>query len=269
MRGFFLSCAAMVAFVSGLLATQVEVQTKPSPTSTAAQSPTPQSSPTLASPTPAVESPQYRPALLGLGPNSVINRINTQGLIKDGQKDASLMFCCSVTKTGEIANTWTYRQTPDSKLLERELVRCLDSTAFVPAIYNRQLVHALFYGTVSFKVVNGKPRLRIFANQEAEELKKESNFVGPQPFVGKDSKFEGLHYPDDIVQAPVSGIVELAMKVDANGNLQDLRVVSEEPPLLGFRRAAAEDFRVARFIPAFRDGKPIDCSITLPVYYEP
>jgi len=111
--------------------------------------------------------------------------------------------------------------------------------------------------------------LRIFANQEAEELKKESNFVGPQPFVGKDSKFEGLHYPDDIVQAPVSGIVELAMKVDANGNLQDLRVVSEEPPLLGFRRAAAEDFRVARFIPAFRDGKPIECSITLPVYYEP
>ena len=218
---------------------------------------------------PAVELPQYRPALLGLGPNSVINRINTQGLIKDGQKDASLMFCCSVTKTGEIANTWTYRQTPDSKLLERELVRCLDSTAFVPAIYNRQLVHALFYGTVSFKVVNGKPRLRIFANQEAEELKKESNFVGPQPFVGKDSKFEGLHYPDDIVQAPVSGIVELAMKVDADGNLKDLRVVSEEPPLLGFRRAAAEDFRVARFIPAFRDGKPVECSITLPVYYEP
>jgi hypothetical protein len=275
MRGIFLSCAALVAFVHGLLATQVEVQTKASPQPSQAQSPqpkqspAPQASPTLASPTPVGELPQYRPALLGLGPNSVINRINTQGLIKDGQKDASIMFCCSVTKTGEIANTWTYRKTPDSILLERELVRCLDVTAFVPAIYNRQPVHALFYGTVTFKIVNGKPRLRIFANQEAEELKKESNFVGPQPFVGKDSKFEGLHYPDDIVQAPVSGIVELAMKVDADGNLKDLRVVSEEPPLLGFRRAAAEDFRVARFIPAFRDGKPIECSITLPVYYEP
>src|SRR5438045_8449480 len=68
MRGFFLSCAAMVAFVSGLLATQVEVQTKPSPTPTAAQSPTPQSSPTLASPTPAVAFPPYRPALPALGP---------------------------------------------------------------------------------------------------------------------------------------------------------------------------------------------------------
>ena len=59
------------------------------------------------------------------------------------------------------------------------------------------------------------------------------------------------------------------MKIDADGNLQDLRVVSEQPPLVGFRRAASEDFRVARFIPAFRDGKPTECSITLPVYYEP
>jgi hypothetical protein len=270
MRGILLSSTAILLFVSGLLATQVEVQTKPSPTPTAAQSAATPASPTSASPTPPpAELPQYRPALLGLGPNSVINRINTQSLIKDGQKDASIMFCCSVTKTGEIADTWTYRQTPDSTLLERELVRCLDATAFVPAIYKREPVHTLFYGTVTFKVVNGKPRLRIFANQEAEELKKESNFVGPQPFVGKDSKFEGLHYPNDIVEAPVSGIVELAMKVDADGNLKDLHVVSEEPPLLGFRRAAAEDFRVARFIPAFRDGKPVECSITLPVYYEP
>jgi hypothetical protein len=46
-------------------------------------------------------------------------------------------------------------------------------------------------------------------------------------------------------------------------------VVSENPPLVGFRRAAAEDFRVASFIPAFREGKPVECNVTLPVYYEP
>ena len=67
----------------------------------------------------------------------------------------------------------------------------------------------------------------------------------------------------------LTGLVELAMKVDATGKLEDLRIVSEYPPLVGFRRAAAEDFRVASFIPAFRDGKPVACSITLPVYYEP
>ena len=100
-------------------------------------------------------------------------------------------------------------------------------------------------------------------------MKKESDFIGPQPFVGRGSKFEGLHYPNDTVTSELTGMVELGMKIDATGKLQDLRVVSEYPPLVGFRRAAAEDFRVASFIPAFRDGKPVECNVTLPVYYEP
>jgi hypothetical protein len=73
------------------------------------------------------------------------------------------------------------------------------------------------------------------------------------------------------VTSELTGLVELGMRIDATGKLQDsINVVSEYPPLVGFRRAAApEDFRVASFIPAFRDGKPVECSVTLPVYYEP
>jgi TonB family protein len=270
MRRIVLSSAAFLLSCANLLAAEVQVELSSSPKPKLAQSPKPQQQAT-ATPraTPAEESPRYRPAMLGTGPNSVINRIDTQELIKKGQKDGSVMFCCSVGKTGEIANTWTYRGTPESTLLEQELVRRLDQTVFVPAIYDRELVHVLFYGTVTFSVVNGKSRLRIFANQEAAELKKESDFVGPQPFVGPKSKFEGMHYPDDVVQVPISGLVELAMKIDADGNLKEMRVVSEEPPLVGFQRAAVEDFRVASFIPAFREGKPTECSITLPIYYEP
>lgn len=239
-------------------------RTTPAPPAT----PGPQASPAQPLTSPG-ELPIYRPALLGVGPDSVINRIDTQDLMKRGQKDGSVMFCCSVQKTGEIANTWTYRGTPESLLLEQELVRRLDTAGFVPGLYNRQPVHVLFYGTVSFKIVKGKPRLRIFANQEMEELKKESDFVGPQPFVGRDSKFEGLHYPNDALTTVLSGLVEMGMKIDANGNLKELKLLSEDPPLAGFGRAASEDFRVASFIPAFRDGKPVECSITLPVYYEP
>jgi len=278
MRGISLSFATVLLVGGSLWAAEVQVQVKPSP---AKASPSPAKaspSPAKASPSPAgspspspapQELPQYRPALLGAGPTAVINRIDTATLIKDGQKDATISFCCSVTRTGEITHVWTYRATPDSQLLERELVRCLDTALFVPAIYNRQPVHVLFFGTVTFKVVNGKPRLRIFANQETEELTKENDFIGPQPFIGPGSKFEGLHYPDDSLTTVLNGIVELGMKVDASGNLKDLKVVSETPPLVGFRRAAAEDFRVATFIPAFRDGKPVECSVTLPVYYEP
>ncbi len=260
MRVLALSFAAFLLSWANLLAAEVQVAPpKLAPTKT----------PQALSATPAAVLPQYRPALLGTGPLSVINRIDTQGLIRKGQKDATLLFCCSVTKTGEIANTWVYRATAESTALEQEVLFCLDTAIFVPAIYNHQPVHVLFYGTVSFKIVNGKPRLRIFANQETEELKKESDFVGPQPFVGRDSKFEGLHYPNDVLTASLSGLVEVALKIDADGNLKELKIVSEYPPLVGFGRAAAEDFRVARFVPAFRDGKPVECSITLPVYYEP
>jgi hypothetical protein len=254
--------ATLIAF-GDLFAAEVEVKPKGTATpSNPAASPSPSLSP-------SAQLPQFRPALLPLGPNSLVNRIDTAGLIRDGQKDASVYFRCAVSSIGEILDTWTYRQSPDSTLLERELVRCLDQTVFVPAIYEHEPVHAFFFGAVVFKVVDGKARLRIFANQEEAELKKESDFVGPQPFIGRNSKFEGLHYPADTVTSELSGIVELAMKIDAKGKLLDLTVVSEYPPLVGFRRAAAEDFRVATFIPAFRDGKPVECSITLPIYYEP
>ena len=118
-------------------------------------------------------------------------------------------------------------------------------------------------------MVNGKPRLRIFSNQEAGELAKEHDFIGPQPFYGSESKFTGFHYPSpQTARVPVDGNVELKMKIDANGNLQEMNVVSENPPLLGFADAALSDFRNAKFIPAFRDGKPIACEVTLPVFYK-
>jgi hypothetical protein len=273
MRKFWIPVAAVVLASGALFAAEVEV--KPAGTATPAASkkpgPSPSANPSAASsgtPTPS-NLPMYRPAVLGIGPNSVVNRMNTAGLIRDGQKDASLYFCSAVDKLGEVLDTWTYKQSPDSTLLERELVRCLDRAQFIPAVHDHDPVFVLFYGAVSFKVVDGKPRLRIFANQEPEEIKKESDFVGPQPYYGRGSKFEGLHYPADAVTSTLSGLVELAMKIDAEGKLKDLKIVSEYPPLVGFRRAAAEDFRVASFIPAFRDGKPVECSITLPVYYEP
>ncbi len=214
--------------------------------------------------------PMYRPALIGTGPSALINRIDTADLIKKGQKNAAIMFTCSVKKTGEVVWSGTYRGTPDSKLLEEELQKRLADAKFVPAVYNRSPVDAIYYGTVTFAIVNDKPRLRIFANQETEELKKESDFVGPQPFFGLESKFTGFHYPSK-QDAPVlvNGVAELELKIGATGVLQLITLRNEEPPFLGFGDAAVFDISPARFIPAFRDGKPVACTVTLPIYYKP
>jgi TonB family protein len=213
--------------------------------------------------------PMFRPALLGRGPTSLVNTIDTQDLIKKGQKNAAIMFYCLVANTGDIFLTGTYRGTPSSKLLEEEVLKHLANAKFIPAIHNRQPITVFFYGTVVFAVVDGKPRLRIFSNQQLEELKKESDFIDPQPYIGADSKFDGVHYPETGSPVLVSGTAELALNVDAEGNLKDIRLVSEYPPLLGFGDAAVSAFKKAKFIPAFRDGQPVESKVTLPVYFTP
>src|SRR6187399_2180829 len=120
------------------------------------------------SPTPAL--PELRPALLGTGPDALINKIDTADLIKKGQKDAAVMFSCLVAPTGEVVRSGAYRGTVGSELLEQELLKRLATAKFVPAVHNHQPVIAIFYGTVKFAVANGKPRLRIFANQQLTEL---------------------------------------------------------------------------------------------------
>ena len=218
--------------------------------------------------TAAQELPMYRPIVLGKGPKSLINRIDTQALIKGGQNDAMVMFTAFVNKTGKMMESAVYRPSPNSDLLQQELKRRLIDTEFFPAVYNHVPVDAVYYATVSFVVVQGKPRLRIFSNQEYPELQKESDFVGPQPIFGEQSRFSGLHYPPAAAaQVPVSGSADIKVKVDENGNLEWMEAVGEHPPLIGFAAQGLTDLDGAKFIPAFREGKPVGCEITLPLYY--
>jgi len=221
------------------------------------------------SPSPLPTLPEVRPALVGTAPNSLINTIDTADLIKKGQKEAAVMFSCLVAPTGHVVTSGAYRGTRGSELLEQEILKRLATARFIPAIHNHKEVIAIFYGTVKFAVANGKPRLRIFANQQLEELDKETDFIDPQPYVGQDSKFTGLHYPETGSTVAVTGVVELALNVDAKGNLTNLQVLSEKPPLLGFGDAALSDFSGAKFIPAFRSGRPVESSVKIPVYYKP
>src|SRR3954452_4870348 len=205
--------------------------------------------PQLPAATPA-ETPTFRPVVLGTGPNSLINRIDTAALIKAGQKDGLVMFTCLVEKTGKMLETAVYRPSPNSDELQKELKRRLVDATFAPAVYNHQLVDAVYYGTVSFVVVEGKPRLRIFSNQEYPELQKESDFIGPQPIVGGVSGFVGFHYPPAAAaQVAVAGIADIKLKVDEDGVVQSMEPIGEHPPLIGFAAQALMDLYGAKFIP--------------------
>src|SRR5947207_14234038 len=110
--------------------------------------------------------------------------------------EVAVMVTGVVAPTGDVDGAGVYRGTKGSELLEKEVLKRLAAAKFIPAIHNHQPVLTVFYGTVKFAVVNGKPRLRIFANQQLQEVDKETDFIDPQPFVGPDSKFTGTHTPE-------------------------------------------------------------------------
>jgi hypothetical protein len=217
---------------------------------------------------PAATIPMYRPALVGRGPGALINQIDTQALIKNGQQNAGVCFSCLVRKNGMVERSETYRATQESQPLQEELLKRLASVRFLPAIYKQVPVDAIFYGTVTFEIKDNKPRLRIFSNQETDEIKKESDFVAPQPFFGSESKFTGWHYPPE-KEAPIEINAEVELKVDVTekGEISKVNIVNEDPPFLGFGDAALRDMKMARLIPGFRGGAPVACSATVAAFY--
>jgi hypothetical protein len=215
----------------------------------------------------AQELPEVRPALIGRSPGAIINRIDEKTLVAAKQKESLVMFFAKVEKTGDVTWSASYLGAADSQLLAQEVDRALIGAKMIPAIRNHEPVAVLFYGCVVFSMVEGKPRLRLFANQDANEIKKESDFIAPQACLGGDSQLAALRYPQNNSPVPLSAIVNLQLGVDAAGNLQSAKVIDESPPLLGYGDAAILDFNAAKFIPAFRDGKPVASDTTLSIYY--
>jgi hypothetical protein len=210
--------------------------------------------------------PRFRPAVLGSGTDALINRIDREALLQKGQKDGAVMFSAIVSETGHAIGAWTYRGTPESEALVDEVEKQLVGVKFTPPIYNHQPVKVLIYGTILFNPAD-KPHVWIFLNQDPQELKRRSDFIAPQPVIGGDSNFRGLHPPEGVPIA-ISGFAGVNLEVDANGALQKFQVINEEPALLGFADATYEDFEGAKFIPAFRSGDPVESDTAMIICYK-
>jgi hypothetical protein len=259
MRRVAIAAVLLSLVTAGVLRAQKAPQQTPQP-----KKPQPVASPAGQSPSPR-KAPQFRPAVLGSGPKSLINQIDVAALMKAGQKDGAVMFAALVAKDGAVVQSRTYRAMPGSEELEKEVVDKLRDANVAPAIYNHEPAEVLFYGTVVFAVIDGKPLVRIFLNQDPAELAMQSDFISPQPVFGPG--FTGLTAPQTEHPVVVSAVVDLGLRVDASGKLLGMRLVKEDPPLLGFGEAAVEDFGAAKFIPAFRDGDPADADTVISVFY--
>lgn len=74
-------------------------------------------------------------------------------------------------------------------------------------------------------------------------------------------------YPPDADRQRLSGKVRLQLKLEADGRVGDIEVVSATPPGR-FEDSAIRAFRDARFAPAQKNGRPVRAQVVIEVVYD-
>jgi TonB family protein len=206
--------------------------------------------------------PDRRPALIGSGPGSLVNTIDVQALFQKGQRDAWVMFECGVAGDGVAFATDFFTASPDSGLLKNEVRRRLRQTRFIPAVYNHKRTAAWFAGTAVFVVADGRPHLRLYANQDLDEIKRGTDFVAPQLISVPNRDYSNWpEYPGKAKHDEAAGVVKLRHSVDANGKTTDIQVISE-PAGYQFGDYLKKVMPRIDFLPGYRNGKPTAATYT-------
>lgn len=211
--------------------------------------------------------PEMRPALIGSGPHSLVNLINTEELVRKGQRDAWVKINCFILGDGLVDRydlPTAMQKSEGADALKKEVAKGLIATRFIPAIYNHQRTGARFRGTVIFAVVNGKPHLRIFANQQTDELKRGSDFIAPQ-LVWRAGSSSETYSPGHAAYLGLHGRARVRHSVDARGKTTDVQVLSESHPGENLGQAAREGILGSTYLPAYRNGKPTVSTLTYDV----
>ena len=211
----------------------------------------------------AEELPQIRPAMIGSGPGSLVNLIDTEALFRQGQRDAWVMFDCAVAGDGIAFGSDFFTASPDARPLKNEVRRRLRQTRFIPAVYNHKRTSSWFSGTVLFVVTNGKPHLRVYANQDLDEIRRGADFVAPQLIYVPNRDFSDWpHFPSKATHDEVAGVLKLRHSVDANGKTTNIQVTRDIP---GYDLGDYLKKTLPRldFTPGYRNGRPAATTYTL------
>jgi hypothetical protein len=223
------------------------------------------------------KDPDFRPALMIQGSSGLANLIDGESLMKQGQGTAMVHFTVrvstggstrlAVTASGNTIKAWTiaYGGTSNADRLQREVANKIDRAIFYPAIYRGTPQAALIFGTVVFAVVEGKPHVRVYLNQDFDEIKSNHDFIAPQLVLLPGTKFKGVDWPQKAPYVPAT--VGIRMNIDATGKITGMNLEYESPKGMDFGGQTMMDLKDATFMPGYRNGKPVSCSFSLPFHF--
>jgi hypothetical protein len=218
-------------------------------------------------------TPDMLPAMVGSGPTALINLIDSKHVMGRGPQHGALFFEARVEPNGYPMYSRVWGTTKETEPLRDELRAKLREARFIPATYQHRHVYAWFFGTLAFSVMDGKPHLRIFANQELPELQKENDFIAPQPIWWPQKKYDfaklkdpwGSWSSEDI---PVEA--DMLLTIDATGTPKDVRLERIIPAdKKAYGDWALMIFQQRSYLPAYRNGKPVDSTTHFKFYFKP
>lgn len=199
--------------------------------------------------------PEFRPALIGHHRKALINLINVRSLMERGQKDGTVMFETGISELGQGYSSRCFRGSPNTELLQKEVMGQIDQAQFEAAVYRHTHVTAYIQGTVMFLIHDGKPMVRIFLNQDENEIKAGHDFIAPQYcFATGNTAFRNFTMP-----LPPGGVAVVGLDIDATGHVTGRKMVYEYPPGMNYGNIILSNIGEALFIPGFRNGKPTAC----------
>jgi len=217
--------------------------------------------------------PDMRPALVGNGPKSLVNLINCKHVMERGLQHAALYFMARIDPNGFPSYSKIWGETDKIKPLRDEIRERLCEARFIPAVYHHQNVYAWMYGTIAFTSTDGKPHLRVFANQELSELQKENDFIAPQQVWLPGTIYDYAKWKDPFGSwgtGDKGGSPDVSLSVDASGHVKDAHLESlPEGSTQGYADAALLIIRQQLYLPAYRNGKPVDSTTHPKLYFVP
>ncbi len=206
--------------------------------------------------------PDMRPALVGSASNSLVNLIDTQALMKRGMQHGAVFFRCLVQSNGVPAYRIAYGGTAGSEVLREEVKNKLYPARFIPAVCDHHYTYCWFYGTVTFSVIDGKPHLRVYANQEKSQLAEGADFVAPQSVHVPGHTYDPVPRMHDPFGSwsleDVPGTVDLELTVTTSGQLKEIHVVKENPPGKHYGDYTLKVMKEFTWLPAYKNGHPVE-----------
>jgi TonB family protein len=195
-----------------------------------------------------------RPATIGTNKNSLPVLLKYPAAAAKKKISASVRLTCRVDHEGKVQQFWARNSSPDSKPLVEEVNRAAKLARFEPAILAGKTVGVEMEFEVDFGYSSDGGKVSITELSAAQGTRAAEGYTPAQRLLTCDPV---PLYPVRMFKARKTARLHMNYCIDTDGIVKDIVVTEESPAPTEFSACLTAWLEQLRFIPPFRDGKPV------------